>query len=911
MFLKKLKIVGFKTFADETHITFDPGFTAVVGPNGSGKSNIMDSIKWVLGERSAKGLRGEKMEDVIFHGTEGRKPAGFAEACITFNNSTRLFNLDLNEVSITRRVFPDMTNEYLINNSKVTRKEVEKLLMDTGVGKSSYSVMEQGKVESLLNAKPEERRAIFDEAAGISRFKHERQETMKKLEMTNNNLLRISDVLRSMQKELETKEKQAEKARAYFDLKTALTEADKNLRFIKLSRLREKLGQAEIELNRTREKNEELMQKLSDDALKIEEYERLKYEIEQKITEIDKKLLDFLSQKEILREKIDKNKSIMQEYEVRIDEQRSMLESDTIKNENIMKEHTDLEESVKILEREISLTRDSIENLTGQKFDIEKAIENELSAIETYEERIQKNDSNHLSYRENLKEIVVSLINQIEESKKKAEDSENERKELKQYLITFLEEKVSLAKQDTIELSLEETKQYLSHLHEFLKIEDLFRNILFDKDGMLARKESIDQKIEELIEENESYSRMIKESFARIESFRDTLEIKKTEVTDLEKRILEMQGKKTANSDTLEKIKDQLAEVHVRIISLKESIQNLKDKKEVFAQEVRKLEEQIEASYAEFMGMSKTLEAEKQELKTTFSKLQEMKAASHKDQEEFKSLLPVLSEHERRVTSFKVQLDSFNEELYNDYSLSEEELLEEKKELSLKKEDEELKVRKIKSEMQILGSINPLAIEEYQNVKEIYDHHKSQKDDIESSKKDIEEVIRNIDEESEKMFQETFEVIRKNFVETFATLFNGGKAELILTESEDILNSGIEIIAEPPGKHFQNLKLLSGGEKSLTVIALLFAIYMVKPSPFCFLDEIDAALDEVNKNRFCQLLDKFKDTSQFIVITHAPPTISRASTIFGVTNEEPGISKIVSLKMEEARNFAKKIKKAV
>ncbi len=225
------------------------------------------------------------------------------------------------------------------------------------------------------------------------------------------------------------------------------------------------------------------------------------------------------------------------------------------------------------------------------------------------------------------------------------------------------------------------------------------------------------------------------------------------------------------------------------------------------------------------------------------------------------------------------------------------------------KKKKERRLRSAKSEIQLLGSINPLAIEEYRNVKEIYEHNLKQKDDIESSKKDIEDVLKRINEESEKLFQETFEKIKANFQETFSTLFNGGRATLELTEKEDSLNSGVEIMAEPPGKHVQNLRLLSGGEKSLTAIALLFAIYMVKPSPFCFLDEIDAALDEANKLRFCQILDRFKDKTQFIVVSHAQSTISRANAIFGVTNEEPGISKMLSLRLDEAKAFSKQLNK--
>ena len=389
------------------------------------------------------------------------------------------------------------------------------------------------------------------------------------------------------------------------------------------------------------------------------------------------------------------------------------------------------------------------------------------------------------------------------------------------------------------------------------------------------------------------------------------MEEKKEEIVKLEKSILEMEGKNASALDARDKELRIKHEAGERISNFEKSIETLQNKKVTYQDDVKILEEQIEKSYTEFLGMSKTLEAEKEQLKNLFSEIQNLKSSSQADQEEFKSIIPLMSDFERKASALRVQLDTFNEELYNDYSMSDVELEEEKSSLTLKQEAEDTKLREIKSEMQLLGSINPLAVDEFNNVKEIYDHHKSQKEDIEKSKNDILDVLKNINAESEKLFTETFEIIKKNFQETFSTLFNGGHATIELTEKEDKLNSGVEIIAEPPGKHVQNLKLLSGGEKSMTVIALLFAIYMVKPSPFCFLDEIDAALDEVNKIRFCQILDKFKDVSQFIVITHAPPTISRANAIFGVTSSEPGVSRVISLKVEEAKQFAKKMQEAV
>jgi len=922
MFLKSLNIVGFKTFADETEIQFDPGFTAVVGPNGSGKSNIVDAIKWVLGEKSAKSMRGDKMEDVIFHGSETRQPAGFAEVSVLLDNSRKIFHIDFPTVKITRRIYPDLTNEYFINNSRALRRDVEKLLLDTGAGKSSYSIMEQGKVEAILNSKPEDRRAIFDEAAGISRFKMDRAETEKKLEQTQQNLLRISDIMANMEKELSLKEKQAERAKAYFKLKNELAEVDKNLRYLKLKTLKNKQKKLEQELAEVKEKNEAILAKISTDARKVEELETIRYELEKKITDIDKQLLDFLSQKELLREKIENNKKLILDYETRIEEQTTNLDQDKNRLIQIESDIQVLNEAIQTSKENIFITEQNIFSLFEKRKEMETQMDIIQKEIQNFEFQITENDKEHIRLREIVKELVVHLINQIEEKKLESEKNESFREELKTYLIKSLDEYIQISEEILNsnytdfevykeKISMLKLREYKENLKNFLELEDVFRDILFDKDGMLAKKQSLDQQIEDLLLENDNLVSKIRENNLKMEELRTAISSNKDEVYGLEKQVLEFRGvlhSKEENKLTQEKIAQEIKE---RILLIETNIQNLLQKKSQYEIEVQSLEEKIDKSYHEFLAISKLLESEKEQLSSIQTEIQSLKLSQGKDQEEFKSLIPILSDLERKSSMVRVQLDTFNEELYNEYSMTDIELENERGSKNLKQETEEAKLREIKSEIQLLGSINPLAIEEYQNIKEIYEHHQTQKEDIEKSKKDIEEVLKNIKGESEKIFIETFEVIKKNFQETFSTLFNGGRAILELTDKSDILNSGIEIIAEPPGKHVQNLKLLSGGEKSLTVIALLFAIYMVRPSPFCFLDEIDAALDEINKLRFCQILDKFKDETQFIVITHAPPTISRANTIFGVTSEEAGVSKVVSLKLEEAKQFAKRLQEAV
>ncbi len=907
-----MNIIGFKTFADETDLIFDPGFTAVVGPNGSGKSNIVDAIRWVLGEKSAKGLRGEKMDDVIFHGSETRDPAGFSEVSIHLDNSNKIFHIDFPTVKITRRLYPDLTNEYYINNSRSLRKDVEKLLMDTGVGKSSYSIMEQGKVDQILNSKPEDRRAIFDEAAGISRFKQDRIDTEKKLQYTSQNLLRISDIMSTMERELETKEKQAKRAEKYFGLKNDLTEVDKNLRYLKWKSLKNRQKKVEIELQEVSEKNQSIMKKMNDDARLLESFEEKKYEMERKIADIDRKLLDFLSQKEILREKIEKNKSIILEFDKRVVEESYSLENDLQKKEKYDGEKLSLEESLDQVLNGLEDTEKNIQILINRKQNLETELESLRKDSTQNEEFIKENDKNFFGLREELKDIIVSLINQIEERKKEYSQLEEKRKDMKFYLLSGIDEFLNSIQSGSSD-SITENKlmEYKVFLQNFIEIEDVFRDIIFDKDGMLSKKEGLDSKIEELIQYNDSLTEKIRENGKNIDDLYVRINEIKEEIVKLEKYILEMNSKKESLGEQKKSITGFLNDTESRIQSSKHTIESINNRKKGFEDEVLLLEEKIESSYTEFLKISKILESEKIELKEILSKILELKNSSGRDQEEFKSLLPLISDLERKSSVLKTQLDSFSEELYNDYSMTDLELESEKQNSTFKQDAEESKLREIKSEIQLLGSINPLAIDEYQSIKEVYEHHRSQKEDIEKSKNDIEGVLKNINLESEKIFLEIFELIRINFQETFSTLFNGGRAMIELTDRNDLLNSGIEIIAEPPGKHVQNLKLLSGGEKSMTVIALLFAIYMVRPSPFCFLDEIDAALDEVNKTRFCQILDKFKDKSQFIVVTHAPPTISRANTIFGVTSEEPGVSKVVSLKMEEAKNFSKHMKEAV
>ena len=908
MHLKSLHLIGFKTFADETDVSFDPGFTAVVGPNGSGKSNIVDGVKWVFGEKSAKGLRGEKMDDVIFHGTESRSSSGFAEVTIVFSNEDNTFALATPEVRITRRLYPDGNNEYYINDSKSIRKDIERLFLDTGMGKSSYSIMEQGKVDQLLYSKPEERRNIFEEAAGISRFKTERKVAEKKLQDTQANLLRISDILRTMERELDTKDKQRARTEEFLKLNADLKETDKNIRFLKFHSLNEKKKNADFELEEVKQKNQNLLNSIQAETEAISKLEQEKSLKEEGILEIDKKLLEHLNYTKLQKEKIEKNKVLLFDYSERLSQEKRTYQEQCESLDAVRLEIQNLKETKKHVLSEIisheSLLQTSLELKQQKDFEREQSKE----AIQKIDANLKEKELEYNALREDLKLVTSELILEIEKRKKEAIENEKERERLKETILESIKNSVVSVESGSDQQT---TKEFLnkieSSFNEYLSIDDVFRSLFLDENGVFSRKESIDQTIEDILLSNEIQYRSKKEKQDQLEKCVLQAEEIKERISTIEKNIIETNSKKMILVESIVAKEQREEEIRVRSEKTLENIQSLTEKTTEFELEITNIEKEIEQSYQEFLDISKVLEKQKQDLLGIQESISNIKKNVVHTQEEFKNLFPILSEKERNSNTLKVQIDTLQEELYNDYSITVEDLEKEKDRSGIKLTPEETKFRKLKLEIQTLGSINLLAIEEYNSIKQVYDHNTSQKEDIESSKRDIEKVLHTINLESEKLFLETFEKIRTNFQYTFSTLFNGGRAELELSEREDSLNSGIEILAEPPGKHVQNLRLLSGGEKSLTAIALMFAIYMVKPSPFCFLDEIDAALDEANKLRFCNLLDQFKNSTQFIVVSHAQITIARANAIFGVTNEEAGVSKLVSLRLEEAKEYQKNI----
>jgi chromosome segregation protein len=548
MHLKSLNIVGFKTFADETDIPFDPGFTAVVGPNGCGKSNIVDSVKWVFGEKSAKGLRGEKMDDVIFHGSDARKASGFAEVSILFDNSDHFFQVDYPNFKITRRLYPDGENEYYINETRSTRKEVEKTLLDTGIGKSSYSIMEQGKVDQLLNSKPEERRAIFEEAAGISRFKLERKDSLKKLEDTDKNLQRISDIIFSMQKEMEVKEKQSEKAEIYFKLKNDMNESDKNIRYIKIRDFNSRLQEYQNELAEIKEKNQALLSLISEENAIIEKLGEEKSSVEKEMMEIDKKLAEHFSLSQVQKEKIAKNNEFIQEYNERILNLNQSYQKESESIQRIQLDRAETQSQILQLQEDLNLLTQEWDELKELKSSLQQKIESELESIKLREYQLKENETKNSKFREETREVVLELVQLLESRKKDAEGKEKERIHLKENLLETMDryvDELQIARKSLDNQMISEVSEVLNRIDfnslkkdliSYTEIDDHFRSMFLDKDGILSKKEDLDRKMEDLILENENLTRANRESHQEIERLRISIEEKNEGLVLVEKK---------------------------------------------------------------------------------------------------------------------------------------------------------------------------------------------------------------------------------------------------------------------------------------------------------------------------------------------------------------------------------------
>ncbi len=1186
MQLKKIEVQGFKSFADKTEIVFLDGITTIVGPNGSGKSNISDAVRWVLGEQSIKTLRGAKMEDVIFSGTQARKKVGFAEVSMYLDNSDASLPVEYNEVVVTRRIYRSGESNYLLNGTECRLKDIQELFMDTGVGKDGYSIISQGKIDEILSTKSEERRHIFEEASGIVKYRTRKDEATRKLNNTDNTLERVNDILNEIENVIGPLEKKSETAKKYlnyreklkqFDIKIFIDSIKKNAadlsdlddiietfsqdidleeqtavelekaklnlkeRFdeilLKIEESKEKyfelenesekmnsrinLSKAQIEnfkesivrlsneILEDKEKIDLLKEELKVRTLKSESMlkNKVKFETELKEKQIQlDEMMDSMDSQGIHIEKIKEEIDIKSEekYELKLSSssmlatieandkqieernknaERALLGKDSINSQKndiyieLSKKTTELNAILTELEESESILKEASEELVKYE-NIENKLKQEkmiLNSKYTYLKNLDAENDGYVksvkhvldySKQRNIKEIygtIASLISTEEKYEYAIEialggymqnivvENTNIAKEMIAYLkqnsygrATFLpldgirdvsnngnklsnypgfigmavdlinfdkkyfkainlslnntaiidniDNAIQISKKTNNSVKLvtlsgelisttgsmtggnvshksagligrakkqEDIKQEISNkekeLEEFIKKSNEIKNAIEAKRNdfklINAKKEELNievatytekyeniiKEVEKLEKSNENYKNILQQFILENDELKKKISQNDTLIKEMDeyinKKEVEVEEYTRFNKEKSQEINflnEDVVNLKISLSSFDESVSSIKEMKEKIEQDIvnfetliGKREEQISKLNFNIEDITKQIEEIKVEVdnhsnfKEEYAKIAEELKLSREDCVKKRDILEVKvlesikkiekikeekAKIENKKVKFDIEIENLKNKMWDEYELtisSAKQLIENMVEDETEEEKDINKIaEKLRKEIKALGDVDVSSIEEYKNTKERYDFILNQKKDLDETKAKLQNLINNMTTIMKQQFATQFKIISENFNETFKELFGGGKAELRLSDESNLLESGIDIEVQPPGKKLQSMMLLSGGERALTATALLFAILKIKSPPFCILDEIEAALDDVNVHRFAEYIKKYSGETQFIVITHRKGTMEVASSVYGVTMEEYGVSKVISMKLK-------------
>jgi len=928
VFLKSLEIFGFKSFADRTKIEFSDGITALLGPNGCGKSNVVDSIKWVVGEQSARSLRAESMEDIIFNGTETRKPLSVAEVTITISNETGTLPLDVPEVAIKRRLYRSGESEYYINGKIAKLKEVRELFWDTGIGKSAYSVMEQGKIDQILSSKPEDRRYLFEEAAGITKHKVRVREAESKLDRTEENMRQIEVVLVEVKRSHDSLKHQAEKTVTFRALKDRIFEVERDVYLLRLRQFIRDKDKRDAEFAQKKLEREQI--KSESEALAKSMAESLDFvnDMEGKLVEMQKNLYGLAVEKN----GVEKHKTLIAD---RVREIKSKVEQLELRSKSVKEKIAALHEEEEAKEDELSDYRTRLKETDRHIEDFESSIKAAGLALRNNDEEsakciegIRKVEAEIAAHRVRLDDITEVIVQQLDSRLRETGYSSPDRTALESEIQALIERikarldgKATLLADVKRSLTYEgknaadfvatvlksaedlvDTSRSLSELSEkfsfYRKMTPAFLDEFLSPEGIITQKRAIDASIAQSGEKISAYKSTIdalgaenRELATKIDTYRHTLEDSRLAKAKLQTQMSGAQDalavfrREIAGQEAT--LRDQEAEIYAETRRLAEFTEEL---------------EGIDSELAEIDAKGKKLAVEMDSLERGIalknSDLIQRKKDSARLSEKMQAVQAELETVHLAIAQSETEIKNIREnflEMYSrDLSEFEERMFELKSPVSELRDE----LTTLRNRLKDLGTVNLMAPEEYKEVKERYDFLFGQMADLQKARDDLKQITDEIRNESAELFLETYNKIKKNFHNMFRRLFGGGRAELRLSDPDYILESGIEILAQPPGKKLEAISLLSGGEKTLTAIALLFATYMVKPSPFCFLDEIDAALDEANVIRFVNLLREFSTMSQFIVITHNKKTVSGANALLGVTMEESGVTKAIAVRLE-------------
>lgn len=981
MYLKQIEAVGFKSFADKIDIDFEKGITGIVGPNGSGKSNIVDAVRWVLGEQSIKSLRGDgSMTDVIFSGSKTRNPSSSASVTLLFDNSDRYFNLDYTEVSIKRIVYKTGENEYYLNGERCRLKDIVNLVIDSGIAKESFNIITQGNIQDILSNKPEDRRIIFEEAAGVLKYKRRKEEAIRKLDKTHDNIERIRDIIDELERQLLPLKEQSEKAKKYLKAKEELEKIEIALIVHDIETFnndyqytKEQIEKLNNELLELTENYDVEQAKLEKEKLNYTKDNELLYQQQQELIAITSKVEKISGQKNLIneRKKYEKDNVKLHDNALLLKEQQLKIKNDI---DNIEHDIKNKQENLHDLEQKLNEIMTKIEDYQKKKemiinkIDDNVRIKTELiHKVDILEQSIENN--NRLSYAtrsilnnpklQGIHHVIGELIETDEKYVTAIEmslglssqfivvDDEKAAKEAINYLknnnigrATFFP--LNIIKGKNISLDIYEK---IKNHHSFIDIasnlvsyKPKYKEIILNRLGNVIVVDNIDgaNEIGKLIDYKYKIVTLdgellhvggsitggnIKKSSGLLDE-RNELQQAKNKLKKISEEYSDLQLKLNNINSILKEYDLKQYNLKNEIVDLNQIIDSKLTLKTEYQQKLsdienelkgidsvlnKVLDEEEKAVIDSYYETKKEEDKANQKIMVLTEKINKSKKIIEEIEEKIKEInlsltqkQQVLKYSEIKVNRLDVQLDHLLNRLNEEYSITFEKA---KKDYFLLLDEEEARkeVDKLKNRIKNLGTVNIGSIEEYERINERYEFLKEQRNDLFKAENTLLEIIKEMDLIMKEKFSETFNAVSQEFKKVFKQLFSGGTAELRLTDPSNMLETGIDIIALPPGKKLQHISLLSGGEKALTAIALLFSILKVKPVPFCILDEVEAALDEVNIMAFTNFLHSFKDRTQFIIITHQKKTMEYVDVLYGITMQESGVSKLVSVKFEDIK----------
>lgn len=973
MYLKEIEISGFKSFADKINLNLDNEITCIVGPNGSGKSNIVDAIRFVLGEQSVKSLRGDSlMSDVIFSGSKNRNPMHAASVTLTFDNSDNYLKIPYQTVSVKRRLYKTGDNEYFLNGEKCRLKDIIDLFLDSGMGRDSFNIISQGDISKLLSNSAYDRRLVIEEAAGILKYKKRREEAFRKLDKTNLNLDRANDIIQEVETRVNPLKEQSEKATAYLEIKKKLENIEVGVLVTEITNLNQEYIETKDKIKSLNTSIISLNKKVNDpeiDELKIEVLN-----LEKKLQKINQELLNLSSLKEeinsqrlLLKERIKYNTNDLKNQETinYLTEKKLKLEKDlnlvstdldTIKLEkeelankleNLVKKLKEIQEKNNYLQKEIVNKTNDYDRLIN-KIDILKSNLTENMYLNNNVKRILDNKrltgihdalinliSTNSTYQTSLD--VVSLSNKnflVVDSSESARNAIRYLKENNLGRVTFLPLDTIKAKYvdyDT-QNKLTDMKGYLGILTDFLEYKDEYKDIILNQFGNILVVDTL---------ENANYiSKIIQNKYRIVTLDGEIIHVggsitggslnnrnlinTKNELTDLElKSNLEKNTLTTLNKEKEELennliiIENNIQKIRTDLLLKSEELKNYEVKKEEQEKELKDLilelnsydtscfNQELENLNKSYYDKSLEYDLKVKEKDKIFEEKDSLQSIILEKEGFIKVNNQALKEQEKELQRLEILVNKLDTKLDNDlnylnqdYNLTYERARDEYS-LDLDMEEAKSLVIDYKNKLKNIGNVNLDSIEEYKNVLERYNFLTGERDDLLKAKDMLYSLIDEMDEVMKNDFYETFKELQVEFKKVFRSLFKGGDASLTLTDPDNLMETGVDIVASPPGKKLKTITLLSGGEKTLTAISLLFAILNIRQVPFCVFDEVEAALDEANVDNFGSYLHSYKDKTQFLLITHKKRTMEYAKTLYGITMQESGVSKLVSVKLED------------